>query len=225
MKKASSLLVVGLIVLAACVSARADIPLLNAGFESPVADGTEPAPDNWGFFTSGPNSSGVTSNLAHSGGQSLLFYAPPEAGAAGSYQGYAQNISVSIATSDTVTFSGYFRADPGLPLADNAKIKIGIEFKRGDNSEISRVETEILPLQLSSSSWLLFSVSGSPLGEAAASATFTLVQVNGNSLPNSGIVYVDDVVAIPEPSSLLLVAGAIAGLGTLVRVRKTGVQS
>jgi hypothetical protein len=219
MRKASQISVVMGVFLAAAVAASAQIPLLNTSFESPVADGSEPAPDNWGFFTSGPNSSGVSSNIARTGGQSLIFFAPPDAGDANSFQGYAQGVTLAVGTSDTITFSGYFRADAGLPLAANAIGKLGIEFHRANNSEINRVELQILPGDLSTSEWRLFSVSGSPNGEAATSLGFTLVEVNGDA-PNSGIFYVDDVAAVPEPTTFSMVALALGAVGVIRRMKR-----
>lgn len=226
MRKASCVGAVVGVLFATGVAGFADVPLLNTSFESPVADGSEPDPTSWGFFNGGPpgngnpNSSGVSSNIARTGGQSLIFFAPPQDENTNTFQGYAQNVTLAVAASDTITFSGYFRADSGSPLAPNAVGKLGIEFKKGNGDEINRVELQVLPGALSTSAWTLFSVSGSPSGEAAASLTFTLVEVNG-STPNSGIFYVDDVSAVPEPTTFGMVALAVAVLGAFGRMNRS----
>lgn len=205
------------ILLAWAEPARATL-ILNGSFESPVADGSEPAPDNWNFFTSGPNSSGVVSSqFAVAGGQVLQFFAPPSAGDVGSYQGYFQNQAISLAVSNKIVYSIYVRSSPFFPFETNATGKIGIEFRQG-GSEVYREELVWTPSMLSTGAWTLFTISTYNTA-AVDNLNFTIVQLNGATLPNSGIFWVDQASAyvVPEPSVLALV---LAGGWTLHIVRR-----
>lgn len=195
--------------------------ILNSSFESPVADGSEPPPDNWNFFTSGPNSSGVVSSeFARTGGQVLQFFAPPSAGDANSYQGYFQSTNVTLATSNRVVYSVYIRSSPLFPLADNATGKIGIEFHQG-GPEIYRVESVFGPSQISTGEWRLFTIDTYNTTDVDQ-LVFTIVQLNG-ATPNSGIFWAEDAFAevVPEPSMLgLLLAGGFVARVAHKRLRR-----
>jgi hypothetical protein len=192
--------------------ARADL-ILNGSFESPAAPGPSPpesTPDNWNFFTSGPDSSGVKSTVyARTGGQVLQFFTPENPAFNNSFQGYFQNTNIALGVGSKLIYSAYVRSDPGLPFNTNAIGKIGIEFRQGF-SEVYRIEQTWQPSDLSTGEWRLF-VIDTVSTAVVDNVNFTIVLANGSGTNANGIFWVDDVSAatIPEPSLLgLLLAGS-----------------
>jgi len=169
--------------------------LQNPSFElTNDASVAEPPPDDWTFFSSGPDSSGVSEeDGARTGERVLQFFAPSGSTDTGDNQGYFQDVAIDLSASDSVFFSVYLRSEPGLPMQANVTNKIGIEFI-GPAGESNRVESFIGSSQLSTSKWTHFTVSGNPVNNVNT-ARLTIVQVKHSDTAAAGVSWAEDVVA------------------------------
>ena len=201
-------------ILAAIVSS-ADATLVNTSFESPEIPEAQPSespPTSWGFFSPGFDTSGVVEDagVARTGDQMLQFFAPT-AGADIGRQGYFQQVPLVLAVGQTVGFDAWLRSSAGLPMQPGVTAVLGIEFLRANFTEINRVELSITPGELSTAVWREFLVTGGPSTESSVYVNFVVAQDKLASTANAGIFFVDDVAAVPEPSSILLL-----GVGAVV---------
>ncbi len=201
-----------------------NLPLLNGSFESPTYNGTaNTIPTNWGFFSSGPQTVGITSAEFLSGSQSLILTAPPSSGGNNQFDGIYQsfNNNLTYAPTDTYTFSTYLLADSAAPLTGTAVAEIGIEFHTSSGL-LNQSYLTITPSELSATTWTQFTVTGSPSateGPTNGADINVVIMVNGGSATTSGgSFYADDATAaVPEPATLPLALMGLASLALIVR--------
>ena len=198
---------VGLVVFAAGV-ARASL-IVNGGFESPPGAVGEPAPTDWNFFSSGPNTSGVVpSGFAQEGLQLLQFFGSPLD--AGSFQGYAQDKNIGLNAGQKVNFYSFVRSSPFLQYTNAMTLELKIEFFN-NNVFLNSAQLDVTKDDITTGAWTQFLVSGAPVSSADM-VRFVIAQNVGFTPNESGIIWVDNVAAyvVPEPSLLgLLVFGGL----------------
>ena len=184
--------------------------LTDGGFEQPLTTDGPPFVGFWEAFNGGAGSQAVNST------------AMPRSG--------AQHLALSINNTDN-TFAGVFQDVPNLtpgtlttlsgyhlttsnPLDAGAEIRI--EWRNSTTgTEVSRTPNLVPALTGQYAPFTLSSVV--PAGANTARVVYA-IQSFGPGATNTGVVYVDDVSFVPEPSSALLVAGGL-GLAFLRRRR------
>ncbi len=207
-------LAIVLAVVTGCVTVAQATLLTNGSFEFPeIPPATEPTPTSWGFFTSGPDSSGVVEDagVALTGDQFLQFFAPGGSTDTGAFQGYFQSVALNLTPAADVEYTAWLRSSPGLPMQPGVTAKLGIEFKIL-GVETNRVELLLSSADLSTSVWRQFKVVGSPI-DNIDEVVFTIVQVKDVDTADAGIFFVEDAFGIvaPEPGvvGLLAVGGCL----------------
>ncbi|MBV9463148.1 MAG: PEP-CTERM sorting domain-containing protein [Verrucomicrobiae bacterium] len=185
-------------------------------------------PDNWaGFDQAGAGfQGGWTTAFAQNGLHSVRF---DNRSAAGTFEGIvAQNSAwtaaspsgphefLAVTPGATMSFSGFALNDPTTPITGAASAVFQLEFYNstfGVDANLFNAWGHSATLNgnsLSTSQWTQFSTGNVVVPTGAAYAKFTVVESpNGNT----GSFYVDNLAAVPEPSSLAM--WSISGLGLL----------
>jgi hypothetical protein len=120
----------------------------------------------------------------------------------------------NLAPGTAVTFGGYHMT-PSNPL--DLGVETRIEWRNSvSNSEVGRTPNTIL---VPTGQYTPFSLAATvPVGADTARVVYA-IQTFGPEPTNSGVVFVDDVSFVPEPSSSLL---ALAGLTLACTSRRRG---
>ena len=200
-----------LAVLALAAAPASAEQLANGSFEAPITTDGAPFVGSWEAFNGGAGSQATNSS------------AMPRTG--------AQHLALSIANTDN-TFAGVFQDVPNLTagtpvtfsgyhLTTTNPLGVGVEFriewrKSSTNTEVSRTpNSSLVPTSVYSPFSLAATV---PVGADTARVVYA-IQSFGSEPGNSGVVYVDDLSFIPEPSTAVLSLGAL-GLSCLCRRRR-----
>ena len=199
------------LVVTALATSGARAQLANGGFEDPVTTDGPPFVGSWEGFTSGAGAQAVNSTaMPRSGTQNLALSIDHTDNA---FAGVFQDVP-NLAPGTPVTFSGYHMT-PSNPL--DLGVEIRIEWRNsGSNTEVSRTPNLTAPPTGQYSPFSLASTV--PTGANTARVVYA-VQTFGSEPTNTGVVYVDDVSFVPEPSSALIVLG---GLGLACVRRRSG---
>lgn len=163
----------------------------NFSFEE-LADASGKKPLGWDVFSNDKNAKiELTDKLAASGRQSLKMTAT---GVAKGYQGV--NFSLPVSEGEKYSFDVQYIGDKDDRPGGTMDLRLVIEWKRMDGSEISRTSsTPIKAPQISRLRWETLSLKKVPVPKDAVNAVFG-IHLCDNERPGSGTVYVDDVVIL-----------------------------
>jgi hypothetical protein len=213
MKVAIVFCITALAVVACASQALAVNSLGNASFETPILDVTQPGGGSFPFLGDwsafAPANAGFGNNAAM-----------PRTGVLSGelWLTTGNNFSViwqdvPVVPGDIWTYAGYHMT-PSSPF--DAGIEWRIEWKRADESEVSR--TENFTAALTGAYTQFSSTVTVPAQAVYGRAVYAIQSFSTNPLGN-GIVWVDDFsfVQVPEPASLML--AGLAGIG-LVGLRR-----
>ena len=182
--------------------------LANGGFEQPVTTDGPPFVGSWEAFNGGTGASAVNSTtMPRSGAQHLALSIN---NTNDTFAGVFQDVP-NLTPGTPVTFTGY-NLTTSNPLGIAPEVRI--EW-RNASSEVGRTPNLIPTL---TGQYTPFTLTGTvPTGASIARVVYA-VQSFGPEPGNTGVVFVDDVSFVPEPSSALL---AFVGLGlTCLRRRR-----
>jgi hypothetical protein len=213
MKPLRFLVVAALFVTAlALAAAPASAQLLaNGGFEQPVTTDGPPYVGSWEAFNGGPGSQAANSNNMPRSGVAHLQLSI--AGVENTFAGVFQDVP-NLTPGTLTTLSGYHMTTSN-PLDAGAEIRI--EWRNSTtNAEISRTPNLVPVLTGQYAPFTLSSVV--PAGANTARVVYA-IQSFGPGATNTGVINVDDVSFVPEPSSALLCVGGL-GLAAMRRRRK-----
>jgi hypothetical protein len=207
---------------ASALSLQAQNVLQNGGFEAGATESG--APFFWGAFSETTNGlQGAVSTAAfHSGANSMEINNRATLG--GAFQGLAgpQNPNfttyMDVQAGWNLSFSGWVLNDGTDPLTGSSFGRLQIEFYNSSGAVVDFANwgrSSDWTSTLSTSTWTQFSTSALvPVGATRAS----FVVLNETAGQNTGAFFVDDLVAIPEPSSMAMLAiGGIMLVGLTVR--------
>jgi hypothetical protein len=172
----------------------------GAGFEEPAASERSTISElgflpQWSYFNSEQSvagaPSGLTNKISKEGRQSLWLACGPEQ-SSGFFQGYAYRLDEVIPKEAEVTFTAWLRMDAEEPLSGDVVARLCIGFFDGE-TEIDRIEKDILPSELAVGSWKKIKVSGISK-QSVGSVVFSVVLANKseNFSGSSGMFYVDE---------------------------------
>lgn len=169
--------------------------LFDPGFEQPITSDGAPFVGAWeGFSGGGTASAGNSTLMPRNGAQHLNLSITANNSFAGAFQ------DVAVSAGIQYTFGGYHMT-PATPLEVVAEIRI--EW-RDASSEISR--TANLTPSITGAYAPFSLTSTAPAGAQFARLVYA-IQTFTNAGNDAGTVYVDDMIFVPEPSSLTLLAG------------------
>ena len=172
-----------LFALCRCAFAEEDLVIQNPGFET--ADPTDAAKaSGWNAFTESaePAATMLSSEDSHGGATAMRLGFD---GKRDGFVGITQEVRVEAG--QKISFAGYFKK---VDLKEGAYLKIGIEWKHADGTEITRVqEGDINAKTLVSGQWQRFVVSGAAPG-GVSKAILTVTFYTGGT--PSGAVLIDD---------------------------------
>lgn len=207
---------------ASALSLQAQNVLQNGGFEAGATESG--APFFWGAFSETTNGlqGAVVTTAAHSGTHSLEINNRATLG--GAFQGLAgpQNPNFStymdVQAGWNLSFSGWVLNDATDPLAGSSFGRLQIEFYNSSGGVVdfdNWGRSSNWTSSLSTQNWIQFNTSAIvPVGATRAS----FVVLNETQGQNTGAFFVDDLVAIPEPSSIAMLAiGGVMLAGLTVR--------
>jgi MYXO-CTERM domain-containing protein len=185
--------------------------LANGSFEDPVTTDGPPFVGSWEAFSGGTTAQAVNST------------AMPRTG--------AQNLALSIANTDN-TFAGVFQDVPnltpgtpvtfsGFQMTPSSPLGVGVEFRiewrnASTNSEVSRTPNSS---PVPTGQYTPFSLTATVPSGADTARVVYAIQSFGPEPSNNGVVYVDDVSFVPEPTTAAFSLGAL-GLACLRRRRR-----
>jgi len=196
-------------VLALAATPAAAQLLANGGFEQPVTTDGPPFVGSWEAFNGGTGASAVNSTtMPRSGAQHLALSIN---NTNDTFAGVFQDVP-NLTPGTPVTFSGY-NLTTSNPLGIAPEVRI--EW-RNASTEVGRTPNLVPTL---TGQYTPFTVTSTvPAGASIARVVYA-VQSFGPEPSNTGVVFVDDVSFVPEPSSALLI---FAGLGlACLRRRRT----
>jgi hypothetical protein len=206
--------------LAIVVVALAAVPawaasVSNGGFEDPVTADGPPFVGSWEAFNGGAGSQAVNSTASpRSGAQSLALSI---ANTDNTFAGVFQDVP-NLTAGTPVTFSGYHMS-PTDPLGVGTEIRI--EWRNSStNVEVSRTANSS---PVPTAQYTPFSLTATVPSGADTARVVYAIQSFGAEPGNNGVVYVDDVSVVPEPSTAVLSLGAL-GLAFLRRRRSSGAR-
>ena len=179
--------------------------LANGGFEQPITMDGAPYVGSWEGFTGGAGSLAANSNNSPRSGNAHLLLSITNTN--DTYAGVFQDVP-GLTPGSPVTFSGYHRT-PSNPL--DLGVEFRIEWRNSvSNSEISRTPNSTA---VPTASYTPFSLSATvPAGADTARVVYA-IQSFGPEPTNNGVVFVDDVSFVPEPSAPVLIALAFCLAG------------
>jgi hypothetical protein len=172
-------------------AAHADADLLqNRGFETPElkeAAETGVVPGDWMVYSSVTSGAriGLSTNVHHAGKQSVRLAVQ---GAADSYQGLLESVSVTPGTS--YHFTVYVRNDDSQPLKGSARGQISIEWKDKDGHEIDRRWGPDWGVALPAGDWTKFEMTEKAPANAVR-GNFVINQFDGHDSA-AGVFFADD---------------------------------
>jgi len=185
--------------------------LANGSFEDPITTDGPPFVGSWEGFNGGAGSQAANSTaMPRTGAQSLALSI---ANTNDTFAGVFQDVT-NLTPGTPVTLSGY-HATPTNPLG------VGVEFRiewrnSAGNTEVSRTPNSTTVPTAAYSPFTLSSIV--PAGADTARVVYA-IQSFGAEPGNTGVVYVDDVSFVPEPSAAALGFAAL-GLSCLRRRRR-----
>jgi hypothetical protein len=185
-------------------SASANL-LANPGFEDPVTSDGAPFVGSWEAFTAGAPLSQNSSIMPRSGAQHLELFID---NMASQFAGAFQDVP-GLSEGQLVTFSGWHK----LASGEAGGSEVRFEWRNSvSNTEVGRTTPNFVPLP--GADYTEFSLSESvPAGADTARVVYA-IQSFGGVLTQQ--VFLDDmsVVAVPEPTSLVMGALGIIGILT-----------
>jgi hypothetical protein len=185
--------------------------LTNGGFEQPVTTDGPPFVGSWEAFNGGAGSQAVNSTaMPRSGAQHLALSIN---GVDNTFAGVFQDVP-NLTPGTLTTLSGYHLTTSN-PLDAGAEIRIEWRNSATD-TEVSRTPNLVPALTSQYAPFTLSSVV--PAGANTARVVYA-IQSFGPGATNTGVIYVDDVSFVPEPSSALLCLGGL-GLAAMRRRRR-----
>jgi hypothetical protein len=162
----------------------------NPGFEA-SEPGQPDRPQGWGVFTESqiPGGAELSTEKAQEGKQSLKMFVPP-----------TQNFFIGAGQEPVVSEGDKIKATAHVldgGLTGSTEVKIGLEWKRIDGTEISRRESQPLKAEmLSKTDWTPMEVDGiAPPGAVRVGIVITFLP----QASTVGHVYVDNVVVRKVP--------------------------
>ncbi len=185
MKVVCQTLLVWLLLSAAILADAGENLSSNPGFED-ASGAAGDIPDGWVWFASEDQSVGIDEEISRSGSRSVKISAQRARDAQG---GIFQELTVDPLRE--YTFAAYVLNDEAGPLGQWSSGMIGIEWKKADDSDISRVKSEAWNWQLSGRRWERYFVKAKAPSRAAK-ARFVIYLYDG-PLPSTGSFFVDDV--------------------------------
>lgn len=164
----------------------------NPSFEQPE-NGAEQPPEGWNVFASKDRKTMLTDKMAASGRQSLKMTAQ---GIVNAFQGITFHHPVS--EGEKYTFEAKYIADKEDRPGGTMDVRLVIEWKREDGSEVSRTMSHpVKAAQISRLRWETMSLKKIPVPKDAVKAVFG-IHLCDNDRGGSGTVYVDDVVILKQ---------------------------
>jgi len=228
------LLVAGMAVAIGLGTAQAQNTLLPNPSLELDAD-TNQFPDNWfGFDSAGAGFGGAwVTSPTHDGTHALRFDLRAVNGPFEGIVAFRDDWTASagglkelmpVAAGSPISFSGWFASSGSDPMLAGAAGEIKIEWFNASKVQLSGANGATIQgfnnTTINAATWTQMGVSTlAPTG--AAFAKFVVVGVNrvdgqGNPL-DSGAFFVDDLVAVPEPSSVAMLVGGLALMGLTIR--------
>jgi hypothetical protein len=191
-------------------SAQAEL-LANPGFEQPITTDGAPFVGSWEGFSGTGGLAANSNNSPRSGNAHLLLSIT---NTDNTFAGVFQDVP-GLAPGSPVTFSGYHRT-PSNPL--DLGVEVRIEWRNSvTNAEISRTPNSTT---VPTASYTPFSLSATvPAGADTARVVYA-IQSFGPEPTNNGVVFVDDVSFVPEPSAGVLVGFGVCLAGMRRRRRR-----
>lgn len=202
------------IALIACAvsGARAQNLTANSSFESPVVTSGDGAIGVWFAFNGGGGALSENSTLdPRTGAQSLRLVIP---GLNNNFAGAFQDIP-GLTPGQQVTYSAWHKSAGTFDIG----AELRIEWRNpGNTAEVSRTANFVPTLTGNYAQYSLNSTV--PAGVGVARIVYA-IQSFGDGGTNTGTAFVDDVsfTAVPEPSSLAMIALCGLGLGAASRRR------
>lgn len=162
----------------------------NASFELPE-NGADQQPVGWNVFSSKDRKTTLTDKVAASGRQCLKMTAQ---GLVNAFQGIT--FAIPVSEGEKYTFEAKCIADKEDRPGGTMDVRLVIEWKRDDNSEVSRTTSNpVKATQISRLRWETMSLKKIPVPKDAVKAVFG-IHLCDNDRGGSGTVYVDDVVIL-----------------------------
>lgn len=190
------------LVLIALVTRPASAQMLaNGGFEEPVTTDGPPFVGSWEAFNGGAGGQAVNSTAMPRTGAGHLALSIAEVD--NTFAGVFQDVP-NLTPGAPVTFSGYHLTTT-TPLGVGTEVRI--EWRNStSNSEVGRT-TNLTPVP--TGQYTPFTLNATvPAGADTARVVYA-IQSFGPEPSNNGVVYLDDLSFVPEPSGLLL--GCVVG--------------
>jgi uncharacterized protein (TIGR03382 family) len=186
-------------------NASAQNRLANPGFEAPITFDGPPFVGSWEGFSGGPGASASNSTASPRSGtmNADLSIINSDNNFAGVFQ------DVIINPGDVVTFSGWNRT-PSNPLDVGAEFRI--EWRNSaTNTEVGRTPNSN---PAPTSAYTQFSLTATSPANADIARVVYAIQSFSPEPTNTGTVYLDDMSATPEPTTMTLglVGLSLAGL-------------
>lgn len=172
----------------------ADIPgnlAPNPSFEIPE-NGAGQLPAGWNPFSSKQLKAALTDKVAATGKQSLMLNPQGVTWGAGGIW-----LPLPVEEGAKYTFEAKYIADKEDRPSGTIDLRLVIEWKREDGSEISRINQPVKAHQISRLRWETLSLRKVQPPKGAAKGVFG-IHVCDNERSGSGTVYVDDVVILRQ---------------------------
>lgn len=204
----------GAVLLACSTASAVTIPILgNAGFENPVSAGDPPFSGRWQTFsldgdeTAGGDTAIAGTSMPRSGAQALELVI--DANTPNSFAGVFQDAPATAG--EMFSWSGYHKS-----VGNPGGIEIRIEWRDSvGDTEVGRTDN-FTPMP--GSEYELFDVTAEvPAGADTARVVYAIQSFGGVV---DQLVYVDDINAIPEPTSMLLGGLGLMSLAVAARRRR-----
>lgn len=215
-KKLNSVLTIGMAVAAMAFvgpNVQAQNLLGNGGFESELGPDDSVPTDTFATFTGGPERPSLSTVAPNSGTQHLTAQI---LGVDATFVGIQQGID-NIIAGEEYTFSFFARGDGPVDL--NAEFRIEYLNELGEFAEDQFTNNQDIAPALTDTYAEFSQTNTAPEGAVSARAIFALATFNAGT--DTGTVFLDDAsftgvvsAAVPEPSSLGLMAAGLIGLAT-----------